>query len=608
MTATRAVYLVALLIVGGSLLGCRGVPPPAESKRVDSPTSAVVPALTTEPTSKIVVRRLPAAPAQPPRTAVGTRGAVSSAEAHASDVGIEILKRGGNAVDAAVAVAFALAVTHPSAGNIGGGGFMIVHMSDGRRAAIDYREEAPGRSSRDMYLDENGSPTRDSLVGAKAAGIPGSVAGMAMAHKRFGKLPWKSLVTPAIRLASQGHELDRFHADDLRYGAMRMQASGFHRSARHYLRPDGKPYKIGDRWIQNDLAETLRIIHDRGAGGFYTGPLAARMAREVQKAGGIWTAADLARYRPKLRAPVHFTYRGHEVLTMPPPSAGGVVLRHILGASELLKLYELPWQSPKAVHLYVEATRRAYADRNILLADPDFVNIPLEKLLSDDYVRQRMTTIDANRATPSSAIRAGLAMPKESEQTTHFSVIDEAGNAVSTTTTLNTGFGSKFVIPGVAVLLNNEMDDFSVKPGHANTYGLVQSEPNRIEPRKRMLSSMTPTIVLKDGAVRAILGSPGGPTITTTVAQLAMAIIDHGQSLDSAVAAGRVHHQWLPDRIFLEQRLPKKLIASLEKRGHSVTTRKHDIGHANCIEVDRETKGFRAVADTDRDGGKAAAY
>jgi gamma-glutamyltranspeptidase/glutathione hydrolase len=577
-------------------------------------TSPAIRASTPQLATSAAARRVPAGESKTPRLALGSQGAVSSAEAHASDVGIAILKRGGNAVDAAIAVAFALAVTHPSAGNLGGGGFMLVHMVSGQQSAIDYREMAPGRATRDMYLDANGSPTRASLVGAKAAGIPGTVAGMGLAHKRFAVLPWKTLLEPAIDLAARGHTLDRFHADDLRHGAMRMQAAGLHASARHYLRADGKTHEVGDRWIQADLAATLRAIRDRGASAFYSGPLAAQMAHEVQRAGGIWTVADLANYRAKARKPIAFDYRGHQIISMPPPSAGGVVLRHILGASELLKLERLPWQSGKAVHLYVEASRRAYADRNVLLADPDFVALPLQTLLSQSYLRRRMSTIDAARATPSSKIRAGLPAPhakqparKASEETTHFSVIDGAGNAVSNTYTLNTGFGSKFVIPGVAVLLNNEMDDFSVKPGHANTYGLVQNEQNRIQPAKRMLSSMTPTIVLQNGEVRAILGSPGGPTITTTVAQLSMALIDHGQTLDSAVAAGRIHHQWLPDRVFLERRLPAALKRSLEARGHAVTLR-GDIGHANCIEVDPETRGFRAVADTDRDGGKAAAY
>ena len=521
---------------------------------------------------------------------------------------MEILRRGGNAVDAAVAVGFALAVTHPSAGNIGGGGFMVVRMADGTLAAIDYREEAPGRATRDMYLDEAGEPTQERLVGPKAAGIPGSVAGLALAHERFGTLPWADLVMPAVALARDGHTLDEWHVEDVVRGAKRMREAGYDDSARHYERPDGKPFEVGDVWTQPELAVTLERIAREGPRAFYEGDLAQTMAEQVSAAGGIWEAKDLAAYQARERDPIVFDYRGHTIVTMPPPSAGGVVLRQILAAAEALELYDKPWRSVDEVHLYVEASKRTHADRNLLLGDPDFVELPMEQLLSVEYVQRRVADIDPERATPSETISAGIAPGKEeSHQTTHFSVVDEAGNAVSNTTTLNLGFGARWVVPGTGVLINNEMDDFAVKPGTANVFGLVQGEQNKIEPGKRMLSSMTPTIVLRDGDLRAIVGSPGGPTITTTVAQIVRAVVDYDLTMDQAVESVRLHHQWLPDKIWTEERIPAELEEGLRARGHEITKRPA-MGHANCIEIDPQTRGFRAVADTSRDGGKAVAY
>lgn len=555
-----------------------------------------------------VDRRMPPGDPDPPRLALGTHGAVSSAEAHATQVGIDVLERGGNAVDAAVAVGFALAVTHPSAGNLGGGGFMVVRTADGAASSFDYREEAPGRATRDMYLDDEGEPTMERLVGPKAAGIPGTVAGLALAHERLGSLPWKDLLMPAVELAREGHVLDRWHAEDLARGASRMKEAGFEASAATYLDADGNPFEVGDRWTQPELASTLETIARQGPRAFYEGELAESMAQKVAAAGGIWQAKDLAAYEAKEREPIVFDYREHTIVTMPPPSAGGVVLRQILAAAEHLELADKPWRSVEEVHFYVETTKRTYADRNLLLGDPDFVELPMDRLLSVAYVEKRVSDIDPKRATPSARIKAGLPPGKqESHQTTHFSVVDEAGNAVSNTYTLNLGFGARFVVPGTGVLLNNEMDDFAVKPGTANVFGLVQGEQNKIEPGKRMLSSMTPTIVLTDGKLRAIVGSPGGPTITTTVAQIIRALIDYGMTIDQAVEAVRIHHQWLPDKIWTEERMPAELESGLRALGHEIAKRSA-IGHANCIGVDPETRGFRAVADTSRDGGKAMAY
>jgi gamma-glutamyltranspeptidase/glutathione hydrolase len=519
-----------------------------------------------------------------------------------------VLQRGGNAIDAAVAVAFALAVTHPSAGNVGGGGFMIVRLADGNATAIDYRETAPGAAKPDMYIGPDGQLTDDRLVGPRAAGIPGTVAGMALAHARFGTRPWAELVQPAVALARDGHALDEPHAKDLTRAVENMRKAGFEDSARLYLGAEGKPLAAGDVWRQPELAKTLEVIAAQGPRAFYEGPLAQALAGGVQKLGGLWTVEDLARYRAIERAPLVFDYRGHQIISMPPPSSGGIVMRQILAASELLHMYEKPWRSVDNFHLYVEATRRAFADRSELLGDPDFVPVPTAKLTSIEYIRERMKDVDPARATPSDQIKGGAAL-MESMQTTHYSVVDDWGNAVANTYTLNTGFGAKLVIPGTGVLLNNEMDDFASKPGTANVYGLLQREPNSIAPHKRMLSSMTPTLVTKDGKLRAVVGTPGGPTIINTVAQIVRALIDYGQPLDKAVLAPRLHHQWQPDRAVVEPTFEAEIKTGLEARGHQVVFSPWgSFGHANCIEVDPATQGFRAVADVTRDGGEAVAY
>ncbi len=598
---SRLVCFALAALVACSPAGTDPVPPDGDL----GPIVASAPSVSTS--AAPTARQLPAGKAEAPRVALGTKGAVSSQESNASDVGIAILQKGGNAVDASVAVGFALAVTHPSAGNIGGGGFMVIRMASGESFALDYRETAPSAAGRDMYLDKKGNVTKDSLNGPKAAGIPGSVAGMAAAHKKLGKLSWREVVEPAIKLAKDGFALDEVGAKDLVEATKKMRDLGFEATAKVYAKPDGSPLAAGDKLVQPDLAKTLEAIAENPR-SFYEGPIAETMAKEVTKAGGIWKADDLKRYEAKWRPPIAFTYRGHEVITMPPPSAGGVVLKQLLAASEGMELQKKAWRSAEEIHLFAEAMRRTYADRNALLGDPDFVKMPMDKLLDTSYVKQRVADIDPNKATPSTQIKAGVEPTKqESTQTTHYSVVDEAGNAVATTTTLNTGYGCKFMVPGTGVLLNNEMDDFATKPGSPNVFGLVQGEQNKIEPGKRMLSSMTPTIILKGGELRAVVGSPGGPTISTTVAQLVRAIIDYDKPLDVAVPALRAHHQWLPDQIWTEESIPADVQAELEKRGHVIRKRGR-IGHANSIEVDQKTRGFRAVADTTRAGGKAAAY
>jgi gamma-glutamyltranspeptidase/glutathione hydrolase len=566
--------------------------------------------------------------------AIGRHGAVSSAEAHASAVGRAVLERGGNAVDAAVAVAFVLGVTQPSAGNIGGGGFMIVREPGGKATAIDYREVAPRRAERDMFVDAAGELTSDGRYGPLAAGIPGTVAGLGLAHRRWGSLPWAELVAPAIALAREGHRLDRAHADELAWGLGTLReyqarlASGPAARARNSPDPPrsthtalvraveqtgvlwsgqgGAPLAEGAFWRQPELADTLGAIAEGGPTAFYTGPIAERLARQVQAMGGLWTLDDLAAYRVIERAPIEFDYHGHHIVTMPPPSGGGVVLRQMLAASEQLELAALDWDSAEHAHLFVEIARRAYADRNQQVADPDFVRVPLARLLDTEHVIARMADIDRQRATPSSEIEGGAPIV-ESVHTTHFSVVDAAGLAVANTFTLNESFGARVQVPGTGVTLNNEMDDFTAKVGAPNLFGLVQGSQNAIEPGKRMLSSMSPTIVLQGERLRAVLGSPGGPTITTTVAQVLLQLIDHGRSLEAAIAAPRVHHQWLPDEIAYEQRLPEQTVSVLRAMGHTLV-RQPGIGHANCIAVDLETGLIHAVADATRGGGAAAAY
>lgn len=608
MRRTRTTLVLTLLWLPAA---CR------DGARTDSPStdgSASASSATAEAEQPLVLSLEPTGDPAPARTgvelAVGRQGAVASAETNASQIGVDILKAGGNAIDAAVAVGFALSVTHPSAGNIGGGGFMVVRFPDGEATAIDYREMAPSAATADMYLDEAGELTDGSRLGALAAGIPGDVAGFWYAHQHWGTLEWAEVVAPAVALARDGWTLDEEHASDLEYGSRRMVEAGFDDSAAVFRKPDGSNYAAGDVWRQPELAATLQRIADEGAAGFYEGPFAAHMAAQVQSLGGIWTAQDLADYVAVERDPLRFEYAGHEIIAMPPPSAGGVVLRQILAASAALDLADERWHSVDQVHTYVEILRRTYADRNLLLGDPDFVEIPMSTLLDVSYIDERVADIDPKRATPSDQVGAGVQV-QESEQTTHFSIVDGTGLAVANTYTLNGGFGAKLVIPGTGVILNNEMDDFTAKVGAPNMFGLIQGPQNAIAPGKRMLSSMTPTIVVDTatGNLRAVVGSPGGPTITTTVAQIILQLVDYDRPLLEAVREHRIHHQWQPDKIWHETGLESdaELIRALERRGHERATR-GSIGHANCIEVDRETGELRAVADVTRDGGSAAAY
>ena len=522
---------------------------------------------------------------------------VVSTDSLASAAGLEILKAGGNAVDAAIAVQFALAVVHPVAGNIGGGGFMVARLADDTRIALDFREEAPGASSKDMYLDDAGNVTDASWVGHLAAGVPGSVAGMEAAHERYGTLPWDRLLAPAIRLARDGFVVESRHHDDLSWGRERL--SRFPSTAAAFL-PGGEAPREGSTFRQPDLARTLEAISTQGADGFYRGWVADSIAAEMERGGGLITKRDLAGYRAIWRDPIEIEYRGWSLISMPPPSSGGVTMGQILNIVESWKLGSLGWHSPEAIHLAVEAMRRAYADRNYYLGDPDFVEMPIERLLSQAYADSLAATIDPQRASDS---RAFNRVPLESTETTHFSIVDAAGNAVAVTTTLNGGFGSAVVVRGAGFLLNNEMDDFTSKPGVPNAYGLVQGEANAIEPGKRMLSAMTPTVVINPaGRTELVTGTPGGSTIITTIFQIVSNHIDFGLPVRTSVDAPRFHHQNLPDEIRYEQGgLEAGTIETLRRMGHEVSEREGTSGDVESIWIAPDGTRYGA-ADRRRDG------
>lgn len=493
-----------------------------------------------------------AAPVPAATPVVTAKAMVVSAHPEASRIGVRILRKGGNAYDAAVAVQFALAVALPAAGNIGGGGFLLYRGADGTEGALDFRETAPAASSRDMYLDAQGNVVPDrSTLGHLAVGVPGTVAGMVEVHKKLGKLPWKEVVQPAVDLAANGLKLTEKEAAGLNGN----QAAFRKFNATHlpaYVREQGE-WKAGDLIRYPELAATLARIRDQGRAGFYEGETATRIVAEMQQGKGLITKKDLLNYQAKWRTPLHGQYRGHQVLTFPPPSSGGVALLQMLQMLEPYNLGEAGWHSPQAVHWITEAERRVYADRATYLGDPDFGRVPVPQLLDASYNKQRMATTLPFRATPSKDVTAGAGLPGyESDQTTHYSIIDAQGNAVSCTTTLNGGYGSKVVVAGGGFLLNNEMDDFSSKPGTPNAYGLVGGTANAIQPGKRMLSSMTPAILTQNGKLELVTGTPGGSTIITSVLQSILNVIDYGMNAQQAVASPRLHHQWLPDQVDME--------------------------------------------------------
>ncbi len=518
-----------------------------------------------------------------PDPARAERGMVVSAEVHASQAGVEAMEGGGNAVDAAVATGFALAVTFPVAGNVGGGGFMVIRFPDGTATTVDYRETAPAGATRRMYVDDSTGDVRPDLSqrGALASGVPGAVAGLLHAHETYGRAPLADVLAPAIRLA-EGYPLSRAEAELMNAFAGRF--APYPGTVRHFTQEGG--FAPGETFRQPELAAVLRRIRDGGRDGFYRGETADLLVAEQQRGGGLITHEDLAGYQPVEREPLVGTYRGHRVLSMPPPSSGGVALIQMLDAVEPFDVAGLGFNSSATVHLMGEAMRRAFADRAEFLGDPDFSDLPTAELVDPEYTAARMADFDPARADVSEVLGAGQPRP-ESPQTTHYSVVDADGMAVSVTTTLNGGFGSLVVVEGAGFFLNNEMDDFTSAPGEPNMFGLVQGEANAIAPGKRMLSSMTPTIVEDpEGRLMLVVGSPGGPRIITATYQTILNVVDHGMDVQEAVAAPRVHHQWLPDVLFVEnQGLALDAVVALQERGWAVDESSGWWSRVDAIEV-----------------------
>lgn len=491
---------------------------------------------------------------------------VVAMEATAADVGVGVLQKGGNAVDAAVAVGFALAVTHPFAGNLGGGGYMLIRMADGRATFIDFRERAPEKASRNMYLDAKGDPTRDSIEGWRSSGVPGTVRGFEMALSRYGTRQWADVMAPAIELASKGFPVSYALAEGLK-GSRSLASSP---ESTRIFQKNGAFFDVGETLVQPELAQTLERIAKNGAREFYEGETARRFAEEMAKHGGLITQSDLQAYKAIERTPLTGTYRGYTVITAPPSSSGGIALLEMLGILDGTGYEKGGSGSASSIHYLAEAMRRAYADRNEYVGDPDFVKVPIAGLLDPAYLAKLRSTIDPERATPSDRVRPGKPAGTEHAETTHYTVVDAQGNAVAVTYTLNGGYGNGITVPGLGFLLNNEMDDFASKPGTPNMFGLVQGEANAIQPGKRPLSSMTPTIVVKDGKLFMTAGAPGGSRISTAVLQVILNVIDFGMNVQDAIDAPRIHHQWLPDRLSLERGISPDTVAILKARGYDV--------------------------------------
>lgn len=508
---------------------------------------------------------------------------VASVDAMATKVGVDILKQGGNAVDAAVAVGYALAVTHPQAGNLGGGGFMLLRTKDGKTTAIDFREMAPANATRDMFLDDQGNPdSKKSLTSHLASGTPGTVAGFSLALEKYGTLPLNKVVRPAIKLAEEGFVVNDALADDLKtYGS---EVIPNHENSKAIFWKDGEPLKKGDKLVQKNLAKSLELIAEKGPDAFYKGEIADQIVQEMQKNGGLMTKEDLAGYKAVERTPISGDYRGYQVFSMPPPSSGGIHIVQILNILENFDMKQYGFGSADAMQVMAEAEKQAYADRSEYLGDPDFVKVPWQALTNKDYAKSIAERIDINKAKPSSEIRPGKLAPYESNQTTHFSVVDKDGNAVAVTYTLNTTFGTGIVAGNTGILLNNEMDDFSAKPGVPNVYGLVGGDANAVGPKKRPLSSMSPTIVVKDGKTWLVTGSPGGSRIITTVLQMVVNSIDFGMNVAEATNAPRFHHQWLPDELRVEKGFSPDTLKLLEQKGQKVAL-KEAMGSTQSIMV-----------------------
>jgi gamma-glutamyltranspeptidase / glutathione hydrolase len=529
-------------------------------------------------------------------------GMVVSANAIASRAGMDVLRAGGNAVDAAIATGFALAVVHPTAGNIGGGGFMVIRFPDGRSTAIDFREKAPLLAHPEMWVDpETGEySSRRHHNSHLAVGVPGTVAGFDYAHRQYGTAEWSQLVAPAIALARDGFELSTGLARSIANVLPAMEQ--YPASVAAFTR-NGTPYQAGETWRQPELAAVLERIRSERRDGFYTGRTAELIAGEMQRGGGIISTEDLALYQPRERTPVHGTYRGYDIISMPPPSSGGVALVQMLNIVEGFDLHGMGHNTAPYMHHLAESMRRAYADRARFLADPDFVDVPVDRLTSKEYAALLRQQIDATRATPSAP--SDIALPVESDETTHYSVVDANGMAVSVTYTLEAGYGSKIVVTGGGFLLNNEMGDFNARPGLTTEAGLIGTEPNLARPEQRMLSSMTPTIIARGNDLVAVIGSPGGRTIINTVLQMVLNIVDHGMDIQQAVDAPRMHHQWLPDRISLEADAGEAAAERLRAIGHEVRIAGRQ-GSVHAIMIDPST-GERLGAPDRRDADAGAA-
>ncbi|SKB68676.1 gamma-glutamyltranspeptidase / glutathione hydrolase [Sphingobacterium nematocida] len=498
-------------------------------------------------------------------------GAVVTAHPIASSIGVDILKKGGNAIDATIAVKFALAVVYPNAGNIGGGGFMVYRSKTGEIASLDFREKAPLSASRDMYLDQEGKPITDlSLYGPLAAGVPGSVAGMDEAYKKYGSLPWKELLAPAIRLAREGFPITQQQAEEFNHYKKRFQA---HNQQGAAIIKDGL-WQKDDLFQQTELAATLERIAQEGRDGFYKGKTADYIVEEMKRGNGIISHQDLTDYNAQWREPIVGYYRDNKIISMPPPSSGGIALLALLQSIERYPLRQWGFQADSTVRAIVEAERRIYADRATHLGDPDFYNVPVAQLTDASFNNTRMSKVSLSKATDSESIKASKFAGYESEETTHFSIVDKEGNAVSLTTTINGSYGSCVWVGGAGFLLNNEMDDFSVKPGSPNMYGLLGGKANAIQPGKRMLSAMTPTIIEKDGKLRMVVGTPGGSTIITSVLQTILNVLEFDMSAQESVSAARFHHQWKPDYIDVEEKaINAEIRKSLEKDGYKINKR-----------------------------------
>lgn len=503
----------------------------------------------------------------------------------ANEIGKKVLDNGGNAIDAAVAVGYALAVLHPAAGNIGGGGFAVIHLANGENITLDFREKAPLKATRDMYLDKNGNVIPEaSTIGYLAAGVPGSVAGMSAMLEKYGTKKLSDMIAPAIKLAENGFIITHRQAQTMQEA--KKDFAKFASSKKYFLKKDGNTYKEGEIFIQKDLAKTLKLIQKEGSKAFYQGKIANLIAQDMVKNGGIITKKDLEQYSVVWRKPVMGSYRGYEIVSMAPPSSGGTHIIEILNVMENANIEKLGFGSSQTIHIMSEAMRQAYADRSVFMGDPDFTKVPIAKLIDKNYAKKIYQNIVQNKATPSSKINPGLGEIHEGDNTTHYSVADKWGNAVSVTYTINASYGSAAAVDGAGFLLNNEMDDFSIKPGTPNLYGLVGGDANAIAPNKRPLSSMSPTIILKDKKVFMVVGSPGGARIITTVLQVISNVIDHKMDISEAVQAPRFHMQWLPDEIRIEPYgMALDVMDNLTKMGYKIVT-KPVMGDVNAIFID----------------------